>query len=389
MPASLRHCGTGSSVRAEACVTASSSTAASASIASPFAAPSAEPAPAAFGSPQVLCFGEALLDRLGAAGQDPAGGGEDRLGGAPANVACALARLGTPAAFLGRLGQDRIGRAFEALFQERGVDITGLQWDPRRPSRTVLVRRDASGDRSFDGFAAEGAADGGAGFADQAVALEPLLGALPPLLGAARWLVVGSLGLASPAVVDALERLLPLCASAGLGLAVDVNWRPVFWGLAPDCPPAAAARAAIGALLERADLIKFAREEADELFAPGADPAAIATALPRQPAVLITDGARPLRWWWAGQEGEQEAFAVSVVDTTGAGDAFMAGLLHRLCARPAGDGGLLPGPAQLAAAVRFATACGALTCTAAGAIDAQPTAAAVDRLLQEPPLCLA
>jgi sugar/nucleoside kinase (ribokinase family) len=43
----------------------------------------------------------------------------------------------------------------------------------------------------------------------------------------------------------------------------------------------------------------------------------------------------------------------------------------------------------LAADVRFATACGALTCTAAGAIDAQPTAAAVDRLLQEPPLCLA
>jgi sugar/nucleoside kinase (ribokinase family) len=44
---------------------------------------------------------------------------------------------------------------------------------------------------------------------------------------------------------------------------------------------------------------------------------------------------------------------------------------------------LLPGPPQLAAAVRFASACGALTCTAAGAIDAQPTAAAVDRLLQE------
>ena len=363
----------------------SSSTAPNSSTASPLAAPSAEQAPAASASPQVLCFGEALLDRLGAPGQDPAAGGEDRLGGAPANVACALARLGTPAAFLGRLGEDRIGRAFGALFQDRGVDISGLQWDPRRPSRTVLVRRDASGERSFDGFAAEGEADLGAGFADQAVALEPLLVALPPLLGGARWLVVGSLCLASPTSAAALEGLLPPCASAGLGLAVDVNWRPVFWGLAPDCPPPAAARAAIGALLERADLVKFAREEADGLFAPGADPAAIARALPRHPAVLITDGPRPLRWWWAGQEGEQEALAVPVVDTTGAGDAFMAGLLHRLCAWPAGDGGLLPGPPQLAAAVRFASACGALTCAAAGAIDAQPTAAAVDHLLQELP----
>jgi len=63
----------------------------------------------------------------------------------------------------------------------------------------------------------------------------------------------------------------------------------------------------------------------------------------------------------------------------------MAGLLHRLSAGLAGDGALLPGPPQLAAAVRFASACGALTCTAAGAIDAQPTAAAVDHLLQESP----
>lgn len=373
------------SVSTAASSTPASLTAPSATI----AAPAADPAPVASGSPQVLCFGEALLDRLGAPGQDPANGGEDRLGGAPANVACALARLGTPAAFLGRLGQDRIGRAFRALFQERGVDISGLQWDPRRPSRTVLVRRDASGERSFDSFAVEGAADLGAGFADQAIALEPLLVALPPLLAGARWLVVGSLCLASPTTVAALEGLLPLCATAGLGLAVDVNWRPVFWGLAPDCPPPPAARAAIGALLERADLIKFAREEADGLFAPGAEPAAIARALPRQPAVLITDGPRPLRWSWAGQEGAQAALAVPVVDTTGAGDAFMAGLLHRLCAWPVVDGALLPGPPQLAEAMRFASACGALTCTAAGAIDAQPTAAAVDRLLQETAWCLA
>ena len=61
----------------------------------------------------------------------------------------------------------------------------------------------------------------------------------------------------------------------------------------------------------------------------------------------------------------------------------MAGLLHRLCAGPAADGALLPGPSQLAAAVRFASACGALTCAAVGAIDAQPTAAAVAHLLQE------
>ena len=81
-------------------------------------------------APQVLCLGEALVDRLGPLGGDPstasASACDDRLGGAPANVACALARLGTPVGLLGRLGQDRIGAAFLELFQQRDVDVLSL-----------------------------------------------------------------------------------------------------------------------------------------------------------------------------------------------------------------------------------------------------------------------
>ena len=111
---------------------------------------------------------------------------DDRLGGAPANVACGLARLGTPVAFAGRLGQDAIGAAFSRLFDERGVNTTLLQRDAERPSRIVLVRRARDGERQFQGF--DG--DQGAGFADQG--LEPA--ALPP----ADWLLIGTLPLASP-----------------------------------------------------------------------------------------------------------------------------------------------------------------------------------------------
>lgn len=86
-------------------------------------------------APQVLCLGEALVDRLGPLGGDPAtaapGDCDDRLGGAPANVACALARLGTPVAFIGRLGQDSIGDSFRELLADRGVDLQGLQLDRR------------------------------------------------------------------------------------------------------------------------------------------------------------------------------------------------------------------------------------------------------------------
>ena len=71
-------------------------------------------------SPRVFCLGEALVDRLGPLGGDPATAApescDDRLGGAPANVACALARLGTPVGLVGRLGEDAIGAAFLELF---------------------------------------------------------------------------------------------------------------------------------------------------------------------------------------------------------------------------------------------------------------------------------
>ena len=168
--------------------------------------------------PVVVCLGEALIDRLGPPGGDPAVDRpvDDRLGGAPANVACGLARLGTPVAFAGRLGRDAIGEAFVRLFAERGVETTLLQLNAERPSRIVLVRRSSDGERQFQGFAG----DDGAGFADQA--LEPL--SLPP----ARWLLIGTLPLASPSSASALLSAVRQARSQDTAIALDVNWRPTF-----------------------------------------------------------------------------------------------------------------------------------------------------------------
>ena len=349
---------------------------------------SASSGPAPASAPQVLCLGEALVDRLGPPGGDPAHDGpcDDRLGGAPANVACALARLGTPSAFLGRLGLDAIGAAFAQLFAQRGVDTSALQWDGERPSRVVLVRRDVSGDRQFGGFAG-----GAGGFADQALAATELSAALGPLLAAARWLLVGTIPLASPAAASALQLACREAAAAGVALALDVNWRPTFWD--PDADPASgplpAQLAVIQPLLVQAALLKCAREEALWLFGT-ADPAAVSAALPQRPAVLVTDGGAPLRWWLGGAVGELPAFRVPVVDTTGAGDAFMAGLLHGLVATPDLLAGASTG--QALELMRFASACGALVCQGAGAIDPQPLPTAVlhflltsSKSLEQPP----
>ena len=96
------------------------------------------------------------MDRLGPLGRDPSTvlthQFHDQFGGAPANVACALARLGTSSTFVGRLGIDATGNSFANLMAKLGVGLAGLQRDDVRPTRTVLVRRQMDGDRIFHGF---------------------------------------------------------------------------------------------------------------------------------------------------------------------------------------------------------------------------------------------
>ena len=311
--------------------------------------------------PMVVCLGEALVDRLGPLGGDPALDNpvDDRLGGAPANVACGLARLGTAVAFLGRVGNDLIGERLSHLFQQRGVETSGLQVDPDRPSRIVLVRRSLAGERQFQGFAG----NRGQGFADQALRS----GSLP--IGA-RWLLLGSIPLASAQSAAALLSAVEQARQHGTAIALDVNWRPKFWDsdVDPAAGPSAMAQAAVQPLLEAAALIKLAREEALWFFNTD-DPAAVRAALPQQPDIVITDGSAPVRWCLEDQTGIQPAFnPPEVVDTTGAGDAFTAGLLHRWSASPTER-------------VRFAAACGALVCGGAGGIDPQPTEAQVEAFL--------
>jgi fructokinase len=270
-----------------------------------------------------------------------------------------LTRLGTTVAFVGRVGGDAIGADFQRLFSQRGADTSMLQLDPSRPTRIVLVRRSLDGERQFQGFAG----DQGDGFADQA--LQPF--ALP---STACWLLVGTLPLASPQSAQALLDAVALARSHGIALALDVNWRPTFWDATADpvAGPTQAARSAIRPLLEQAALIKLAREEALWFFA-GDDPGVISSGLPQRPDVVVTDGAAPVRWCIGGESGVQPALSPpQVVDTTGAGDAFTAGLLHRWLA-------------PVAERLRFAAACGALVCAGAGGIDPQPTEAQVEAFL--------
>ncbi len=327
--------------------------------------------------PQVICLGEALIDCLGPLGGDPAIDllSENCFGGAPANVACGLAKLGTPVAFFGRLGDDFHGQNFRNLMQSRGVVINGCQFDPDRPTRIVLVRRSIDGERTFGGFKG----DFGKGFADQAIDTQLVLDTWKLLAKEVQWLVIGSIPLAFEASAGALLSLVKKAVQTGVEIVLDVNWRPIFWreGLDPDSPPDEFCKRVISQLFEVSTLLKLSKEEAMWFFNT-ADPLSISKLCTRRPDVVVTDGARPIHWAIKGCAGQTNAISPkNVIDTTGAGDAFTAGLIHQLRASPS----LQPDIEEVSQMVRFAAGCGAMVCGASGAIEPQPSVSEVELLI--------
>lgn len=346
--------------------------------------------------PKVLCVGDALFDCI--ANDDARGLSVDDVvernawtpypGGANANVATALCKLGTPSAFAGCVGSDDDGDALEHLvFRETGVDVTLLRRAAEGiPTRRVMVTRSVEGDREFGGFYGKKSADKFSDcFLDASTLTDDKSDAV---VKGAEWIICGTLGLAFEKTADATRRLIDRAVSSGAALCVDVNWRPVFW------PEGAEERARdeILELARRAQVVKLTDEEAEWLLGiPSGDalrnPSLVHAQFADASAVLVTAGEKGAAYSMAGHQGVIEPFVVDVVETTGAGDAFTAGFLHGLLSMevkidafheevaPEEQAGVVE------SLVRFASAAGALTCTNAGAIAAQPTWGQVESFL--------
>tara|TARA_Y100001968_G_scaffold130144_1_gene118839 strand:+ start:2819 stop:3835 length:1017 start_codon:yes stop_codon:yes gene_type:complete len=325
----------------------------------------------------VIAFGEALIDRVGPPGGDPLFDKPviDCFGGAPANVACALGRLGLNVSFIGSLGNDDFGQNFKKLFIKRGINTSGLQQDNLRPTRVVLVRRDISGERFFEGF--EG--DKGLGFADQSISCEQIIKDWPLLTGKARWLVLGTIPLASKSSSKAFLWCIENAVRSGIMIALDLNWRPTFWRnkLSSVLEPSNKEKNEIISILKNVSLIKLAKEEAQWFFKTS-NPGKISSSLPHRPSVVVTDGSNPVSWILNKNGGKSFAITPSsVVDTTGAGDAFMAGLIYKLMSI-----NLNQINQQIAEEIiQFAIACGSHVCKGLGAIEAQPYLEDIEDLL--------
>ncbi|AGG87850.1 MULTISPECIES: carbohydrate kinase family protein [Rhodanobacter] len=308
----------------------------------------------------ILCFGEALID-LHADGLDPRGFAARFVpfaGGAPANVAVAAARLGGHARFAGMLARDRFGDFLLDSLQQAGVGTADVVRTEAANSALAFVTLDARGERSF-GFYRDHTADllfrpahfRADGFRDVAV------------------FHVCSNSMTDPALAATTREGMQRAHGAGALVSFDLNLRPALWPADADPHPL------LWPALHLADVVKLSAEEFAWLAIDGEQAALDRLWLGRTRLVVVTDGARPLRWFHPEAEGELPCYAVETVDSTAAGDAFMGGLLCCLAeleATPDRLDRLVVALPRLHAMLRFAAACGALTVTRQGSFVAMP-----------------
>jgi ribokinase len=256
-------------------------------------------------------------------------------GGKGGNAAVAAARLGADTSMVGCVGDDDFGEAAREDLESGGVDCTWLGTSSA-PTGVAQIIVDGAGENLI--AVASGAnRDLGAGFAADAVRGLASQGAV----------VMANLEIREETVLAAAK------AARAAGCRFLLNPAPArelpdeLLGLCDVLTP------------NQHELGLLGRASAEELLAAGAG------------AVVVTRGGEGAEVRVAGEEPRlQQAFAVDVVDTTGAGDAFSAALAWSLA-----DGQALD------EAVRRAAAAGGLATQALGARAALPTCSELDALL--------
>ncbi len=253
-------------------------------------------------------------------------------GGAPANVAVQLARLGVPTTLVTAVGSDPLGARLTASLADDGVDTSCVFVRRERRTGVTLVEVDPDGERRFFGFR-ENSADLSLGRDDVS---RP---AVQRAVASAAIVHTGTVSLRSPSARQATTALQQAARKAGALVSLDVNLRP---GMFPSL--ATLLRLARGAVT-RVDVVKATRDEAAqllELAPPRRRGGAVARAyddalvdgllalgprlalltLDEHGAIVATRGAR----------ARVPAPRVQVVDATGAGDGFVGAVLAELAA---------------------------------------------------------
>ncbi|KAH9726151.1 putative fructokinase-5 [Citrus sinensis] len=291
----------------------------------------------------IVCFGEMLIDFV----PDVSGvslaestGFLKAPGGAPANVACAITKLGGSSAFVGKFGDDEFGHMLVNILKQNNVKTEGVCFDNHARTALAFVTLKKNGEREFM-FYRNPSAD---------------------MLLKDSELNMGLINLISEPCRSAHMAAMKAAKDAGVLLSYDPNVRLPLW------PSQDAARDGIKSIWNHADLIKVSDDEVNFLTKGGdAEKDDVVMSLWHDNLKLL------LKF-----KGRVPGFSVKTIDTTGAGDAFVGSFLVSV----AKDDNIFNDEGKLKEALIFSNACGAICTTQKGAIPALPPPDKVQELIK-------
>lgn len=312
----------------------------------------------------ILAVGELLIDFTpeSVPGAEPVRFAQ-HPGGAPANVLAQAARLGADTALISRVGADAFGSFLIEQVARQGIATDGIVRDDRHPTTLAFVHLDAAGDRSFSFYRSDSA--------DRMLCDADIS---PEAVAQASILHFGGVSLTDEPARQATLHAVQLAREAGTLVSYDPNYRPALW------ESEALARQELRRVLPLVDILKVSEEELP-LLTDTDDVAEGARRLSALgiPLVLVSRGPKGAYYQQGDLTGSCEAYPVAVVDTTGAGDAFMGAILSHLCHMDRETLVSLT-PDALQEIVSFASAAGSLVCTRKGALSSMAAEAEINQL---------
>ena len=289
---------------------------------------------------------------------------EKRPGGSPFNIAVGLARLGQKTGFLVKIGTDEFGRELKELLLQEGLDPHYLLEGAGQNTTLAMVALDLSGKPEFR-FYRDNAAD-----------ISLTWGELPSIEPAQLALYhFGSVSLVEPPASETYIRLFKRMKQEGVLTVLDPNIRPLCLKGNVHFKPR------LLECISEVDVLKLSDDDLNWITGKSGLQEGV-KALPLNPKglVVVTAGASGAYGFWRGEEIHVDGFDVNVTDTTGCGDAFLAGLMHGLV--PFAQSLMLLDALALKEAMTFANACAAIVAARRGAANSMPRLSEVMKFLQ-------
>ncbi len=290
---------------------------------------------------------------------------EANPGGAPCNVLAMLGRLGRRTAFIGKVGDDFLGRHLRDVVAGAGIDTGNLLLDDEVHTTLAFVHTAEDGDRDFSFYRNPGA--------DMRLRAEEVDEAL---IAGSRIFHFGSLSMTHPSVREATKKALRIAKENGCIVSFDPNLREALWDTLEE------ARDQIAFGMSQCDVLKISDNEIQwftgkEDFDEGIAKLRASFSIP---LILLSMGKDGSRAYYKGLRVEGRPFPQeNTIETTGAGDTFCACVLNAVLEH--GLEGLTE--EDLKEMLTFANAAAALITTKKGALRVMPRREEIERLIRE------